>query len=137
MTVRTARAALSLVWLLAMAPLVLQLVYRSAVGFYKGDIIELWSWMSQLLFPVVALIISSWSVEEVQGDTHVIRSPFVFWGALLLSVMYIGSLYLVVIVEPLAENDWVSVFRSSGVYLGFIQGIVVLALGKFFIENVR
>jgi hypothetical protein len=137
MKVARARGALSGCWLLGIAPLLLLMVARSVTGFYKGEIIELWSWLVQLLFPVLGIITASWSVGGTHADDVDVKSPSVFWFTLGCSVFYLIAIYMVVFLEPGSEENWVTVFRNSGIYLGFIQGIVVTALGKFFIENIH
>jgi hypothetical protein len=114
---------------------VLLLVARTVTRFYGDDVKELWSWVAQLLFPVLSLIVAAWTVGGAHSDSRPIRSAMVFWGTLLLSLFYVATLYLVVGLEPLSPGDWLTVFRSSGWYLGLFQGIVIGALGKFFIEN--
>ncbi|PWT81154.1 MAG: hypothetical protein C5B58_10255 [Acidobacteria bacterium] len=105
--------------------------------FYQGDLMDLWSWIAQLLFPVLGLIIAAWSAGGRHGDELQVRSNVVFWGALILSLFYVCALYLVVWLEPLSSEDWSLVFRSSGFYLGIFQTVVITALGKFFIENIH
>ena len=113
------------------------LVARSVTGFYRGDMMELWSWVSQLIFPVLGIILAAWSVKATEVDAKQVTSPAVFWGALLVSIFYIASLYLVIALEPLSSGDWISALHSSGIYLGLLQGFVIIALGKFFIENIH
>jgi len=137
MTVQGARAILSLIWVLSSGLLVLLLVARSVTGFYRGDLMELWSWVSQLLFPVLGIILAAWSANASEADAKPVTSPFVFWGALLVSIIYIASLYLVIALEPISAGDWISALHSSGIYLGLLQGFVIIALGKFFIENLH
>jgi hypothetical protein len=133
--IRRARTTLSLIWVCGALPLVFLLIARSINRFYSEELMEVWSWVSQLLIPILAIVVSSWSVKGVSGDTSPVHSPVVFWGALALSVAYILALYLVVTLEPIYEVTWVRVFQTSGIYLGVVQGVVLLALGKFFIEN--
>ena len=140
MSVQRARDVLSILWVMVSGPLVLFLIARSVSGYYGHEpekIIDLWSWVFQFLFPVLGIIVAAWSVGAVRSQKKSIHSMPVFWGALILSVFYLFALWLVVVLEPFSEAQWSAVFRNSGIYLGPVQGIVVTALGKFFIENVH
>lgn len=137
MTVGRARFLLSLCWVLGVTPLLLLMVARSVTRFYHGDITELWSWLTQLLLPVLGVIFASWSVKGAHADDTDVKSKSVFWFTFGLSCFYLVTIYLVVFLEPQSPDDWSSVFRSSGIYLGFFQGLVASALGKFFIENIH
>jgi hypothetical protein len=105
--------------------------------FYPGELLDAWTWLVQLLFPVLGIIIAAWSVTGSDADDTPVRSQYVFWCALVLSLFYLATIYVVVGLEPQSKDDWLTVFHNSGIYLGFFQGIVVAALGKFFIENVH
>ncbi|MHB8272309.1 hypothetical protein [Bradyrhizobium sp.] len=137
MTVQRARAALSLIWVMLVGPLVLLFVARSVMRFYPGELLDAWTWLVQLLFPVLGIIIAAWSVTGSDADDTPVRSQYVFWCALVLSLFYLATIYVVVGLEPQSKDDWLTVFHNSGIYLGFFQGVVVAALGKFFIENVH
>jgi hypothetical protein len=140
MTIGRARATLSLLWVFAGGPLLLLMVARSVTGFYgseSNELLEVWAWIATLLLPMLGLIVAAWSAGGAHGDNKPVRSTVVFWGALLFSVFYLSTLYLVVALEPPAPEPWVNVFRTSGWYLGFFQALVVAAIGKFFIENVH
>lgn len=140
MTIGRARATLSLLWVFAGGPLLLLMVARSVSGFYgkeSGELLEVWAWIATLLLPMLGLIVAAWSAGGAHGDEQPVRSMAVFWGAVLFSVFYLSTLYLVVALEPPAPDSWINVFRTSGWYLGFFQALVVAAIGKFFIENVH
>jgi hypothetical protein len=137
MTVQRARAALSFVWVISVGALVLLFVPRSVMRFYPGDPLEAWTWLVQLSFPALGIIIAAWSVTGSDADDTPVRSQYVFWCALVLSLIYLATIYVVVGLEPQSEDAWLTVFHNSGIYLGFFQGVVVAALGKFFIENVH
>jgi hypothetical protein len=137
MKVARARSLLSGCWLMGIGPLLLLMVARSVTGYYTGEIIELWSWLVQLLFPVLGILTASWSVGGAHADDVDVKSPSVFLFTLGCSFFYLIAIYMVVFLEPYSKENWVTVFRNSGIYLGFLQGVVATALGKFFIENIH
>jgi hypothetical protein len=115
----------------------LLMVARTVTRFYGDDFVEIWSWLFQSILPVIGIIIASWSVRGSHGDDLEVKSPAVFWITLGASLFYITVIYLIVLLEPLSNDKWITVFRNSGIYLGVFQTIVAAALGKFFIENIH
>jgi hypothetical protein len=137
MKVRRARAALSFFWLLSIGPLFLAVIAQTILGKYGDEWDVPWSWLSPLTFPILALIIASWSVKGTLADEKEVTGIVAFWGTLVLSFFYVATLYLIMILEPISDLGWTKIMKWSGWYLGPIQGFVVGALGKFFIESIE
>lgn len=135
MTIKRARTIFSIAWIGGTLPLVILIQIRMLKGFYLGDWTELLSWVTHLVLPGAAVVISSWFVTGGQSGSQQVSMPVTFWGGLILSTVYVFLLYAVVLFEPAYELEWTEVFRLSGFYLGLFQGLVLLALGKFYIEN--
>lgn len=135
MTVRTAKLSLTVLWGLAVIPLLLILVLRQLAGFFEADGQVAWTWVAQYVLPGVTLIGGAWTVAEPADVGHGRVSPVVFWGAFVLSAFYLVLLFLVL--AALAHGSIRQTVEGSGLFLGLIQGVVVGWLGKFFIEAKR
>ena len=140
MIVRHAKMALSLLWMLAAAPILLILILRQLQGFYdtpNTDPKEVWNWVSQFVLPGVTLVVGAWTVSASPSDQRPIDNPWVFWAAIGMSAFYFIVLYLVVGLQGTTQQPWPETFKQSALFLGIIQGAVIAVLGKFFIESAR
>jgi hypothetical protein len=136
-TVRSSKMWLSIGWLAVVTPLLIILILRQLNEFYGNDPKEVWSWVSQFVLPGLTLLAGAWTVSASPSDQKPLDNPAVFWVALILSIFYLGVLYLVVATQATSNVPWGEVFKQSALYLGLIQGLVIAVLGKFFIESGR
>ena len=104
MTVRNAKSWLSIGWLGAVGPLMIILVLRQLYGFYGPDPKDVWNWFSQFVLPALTLLAGAWTVSASPSDQKPIDNPMVFWVAVVLSVFYIGLLYIVVGIQAFRPN---------------------------------
>jgi hypothetical protein len=140
MTIRTAKMCLSLLWIGAIGPLLLILIYRQLSGFYDApntDHREVWNWVSQFVVPGATLLAGAWTVSVSSSDEKPVGNSWVFWVAVGMSVFYFVVLYLVVSVQASSQQPWPETFKQSALFLGIIQGAVIGVLGKFFIESAK
>jgi hypothetical protein len=139
MTIGRARAILSITWVALSIPLVgivfLQTLNRKYEEWDTG-----FGWVVPLVFPVLSFIIATWTVAQSRKDKMVMRNFYIFGASMLLSVAYILALYTVLWMMPSeigAFHVYVKdVLRPSSWYLGTMQAIVVVAVGKFFLEEI-
>ena len=134
MTVKRAKATLTLIWLLAALPLLSILILRQLNGFYGTDAKAAWTWAAQYLFPQLTLIMGAWSVSRSPNEGKRLSSSITFWIAIALSLFYLFALYLVAGAQAGAEQTWQSVFEQSGLFLSLFQALIIGLLGKFFVE---
>jgi hypothetical protein len=139
MTVGRARAILSTVWVVLSIPLI-AIVFLQTIH----DNYEQWDigfgWLIPLIFPVLSFIFATWTVAETQKDKIVMKNSHVFYLSLLASIFYLSLLYVVVGTMP-READALREYvqhkmTPSSWYLGFIQAVVVVLVGKFFLEHI-
>lgn len=136
MTIKKARSILSFLWVGLSAPLVLFAVVLSATKFSNDQWDVPWSWLIPLVIPTLSLIIAVWSVGGTPHDEINVKSMGVFWCTLALTLLYFVAIYLVVLLYPLSSSDLATHLRTSGWYLGLLQGLTTVAVGKFYVENV-
>src|SRR5215469_16682766 len=120
MIVRTAKMSLSLLWLVAVAPLILILILRQMEGFYDvpdTDPKDVWSWVSQFVLPGVTLMAGAWTVSTSSADRGPVENPAVFWIAIGMSAFYLAVLYVVVATQATTTQPWPETFKQSALYL--------------------
>lgn len=139
MTVGRARSILSIVWVVLSLPL-LAIVFFQTINHKYGDWETGFAWLIPLLFPILSFIIATWTVAESRKDKVSLQNAYVFYGSVFLSVCYLMSLYVVVGLVPRnvdqIEEYVKGVIHPSSWYLGTFQAIVVVAVGKFFLEEI-
>jgi hypothetical protein len=139
MTLGQARGILSTAWVIMALPLIAIVFLQTIHGNY-----EEWDagfgWLIPLLFPVLSLIFATWTVAETRRDRVVMHNKYVFFLSLIASVFYLALLYAVLGSMPRELDqlhDYIRrVMRPSSWYLGSIQAVVVILVGKFFLEHV-
>lgn len=137
MTVKKAKTALTMLWVIVTMPLLLLLIMRQLNGFYGTDAKAVWTWAAQYLFPPLTLIGSAWAVAQTPGEGKRIAAPIVFWVAIVMSLAYLCALLLVAGAQAGEGQSWQSVFEQSGLFLSLFQALLIGWLGKFFIESRR
>jgi hypothetical protein len=135
MTLRSAKASLSVLWILAIPLLLFVLIRRQLNGYYGADPTAVWTWVAQFVLPGLSLILGAWSLKATPTDDDKLRNQIVFWGAVVLSLLYIAALYYVVASQAWLDQDWSEVFKQSALFLSLIQATVIGLLGKFFVQS--
>jgi len=138
LTVGQARAMLSYVWIILALPLFAIVFFQTVRQRYEWE--TGFGWLIPLLFPNLAIIVATWTLSETRKEQIVLKNRYVFILSLLFSIVYLLALYTVVWQMPL-DFDAVKVYvekvmRYSSWYLGAFQAIVVVVVGKFFLEEI-
>jgi hypothetical protein len=137
MTIGRARAILSLLWIVLTCPIILIISIQTVLGVYGEDWDLPWSWLLSLIFPTLSLVVAVWTVSTATVTEKPVRSMHVFWGAVIISVFYLTNLYIAVILGHYSPLTIERVLKASAWYLVPLQGLVTVALGKFFVENIE
>ena len=143
MRVGQARAVLSTTWVVLALPLIAMVFLQTVHGTYEPWDVG-FSWLSPLVIPILSLMIATWSVAETRRDRVTLKNKHVFFLSLLASVFYLALLYVVLLSMPLdnvgqpspLEKYVETVMRPSSWYLGAIQALVVVIVGKFYLEDI-
>jgi hypothetical protein len=97
-------------------------------------------WLIPLTFPVLSIIFATWTVTETSKDRVIMKNTYVFILSLVASVFYLGLLYFILGSMPReadALREYIHhIMGPSSWYLGTIQAVVVVLVGKLFLEHV-
>ncbi len=140
MTVGRARSILSLTWVIFSLPL-FGLVFLQTISRRYPEWETGFTWLIPLLFPILSFIIATWTVAKSSRDRIVLQNGYVFYSSVVLSIVYLASLYFIAALVP-REIDQIKIYvvevmHPSSWYLGTFQAIVVVAVGKFFLEEIN
>jgi hypothetical protein len=135
MTVGRARAGLAVLWI---ASSLLMFVILAAMTvfqrFKEWDMV--WNWYLPLTCPIVGLIITTLTFSNTRIHNKTVKDAWVYWIAVGLSIVYIVCIFGIVLLQPITGGNLGTLMKSSGWYLGVLQGFVSAMIGKFFVENI-
>lgn len=144
MTVGHAKAVISYLWLIFGSIIFGLVVYLTLIGKFRFSASD-WdaglSWVTPLILPVLGFIIPTWTIRATKRDRVVLKNTHVFFAAVLLSTLYFLGLFGVLwrLPQEISEieayvND---VMRTSSWFLGTIQALTIVVVGKFFLEEIQ
>jgi len=85
-------------------------------------------------------MVATWTVQTTQKDRMVLRHSHVFFAAVFFSVLYFQGLFVVLWRLPREigeiENYVDDVMHTSSWYFGAAQAVIIVVLGKFFLEEI-
>jgi len=133
LTIASAKKRLFVVWSIGAMLLFLLLIVQSASGRY-GDTAEVWAWFLPTIIPTLSLMIAvivSDALERRSGQKRR-ADVFLYRVAISLSVFYLVVVSLSIFLQPFSELSPLELMRTSNLWLGPLQGLVVASLGAFF-----
>ncbi len=141
------RNILAAVWFAGLLLPAVILAARTYVGtYYDGKEQEAWAWFTSNSLPTFALIIA-WlvgTVSAIKADAPAKRVDdkplplFFFVVTATFSVIYLIIFNLIFFLEPMFNSPPLDVFKRSGLFLSFFQGILTATMARFFINvNVK
>ena len=144
MTLGRAKAIISYVWLILGATIFGLVVYLTLIDkfrFSRSNWDAGLSWVTPLILPVLAFMIPTWTIGTSKKDRMALKHNHVFFAAVFLSLLYFLGLFGVLwrLPREIGEiekyvND---VMRTSSWFLGAAQGLIIVVLGKFFLEEIN
>jgi hypothetical protein len=144
MTVGRAKAIISYVWLIFGGTIFALVVYLTLIGKFRFSPSN-WdaglSWVIPLVLPVLAFMVPTWTIRATKKDRVVLKHTHIFFAAVFLSVLYFLGLFGVLWLLPREigdiENYVNDVMRTSSWFLGVAQALIIVVLGKFFLEEIN
>jgi hypothetical protein len=144
LTLDTARWRLTLVWFPACGLIFLLLVVQSLGGVYGSELQRVWGWALPNFLPTLALIVSVFAAEALkpyETNQTFVRANFCRLS-IGLSIFYLVAFSLSILTQPFLQilrgptSDGISmkidVLETSNIWLGPLQGLVVVSLGVLF-----
>jgi hypothetical protein len=133
------RTQLARVWLVGGGGIFLILVVQSLLHVYGDLTQEAWGWFLPTLMPSLGMIVTvlTYTALDPLMTGSVVRKAFVPI-ALWLSIMYLLTVMLTILIQPFASRtpvEAVGLMRTSNLWLGPFQGLVASALGVLFVSK--
>lgn len=133
-----ARWRLAVIWFPGAAFLFIVLVLQSFGGTYGDDLQRAWGWALPNFLPTIALMVSVFAAEALRPTGGIFVRRNFCTLSIWLSGFYLAMLLLSILSPPLVNYfgtrpvDKIRVLENSNLWLGPLQGLVVVALGVLF-----
>lgn len=138
----SARKSLAWLWGVGAGIMVLVVVLQSLLGGYGAKTGEAWQWLLPTILPSVGMILTYFGDHHLEPRYSPIRS---FWvkrtfcaQVWCLSLFYLLLVSLSIFLQPFVAKDAsekIQLMHMSNYWLGPIQGILILSLGKLFVSK--
>lgn len=135
------RWKLATVWFVCAAIIFTLLIIQSIGGVYGEEVQRVWSWALPNFLPTLALMVSVFAADALrpeQDTFYLVRKNF-YNLSLWLSLFYLLALMLSILSPPIANYfssqpvaERIKILEISNLWLGPLQGLVVVALGILF-----
>ena len=130
-----AKKKLSILWFTFAAVLFLIVLIQSLLGKYEDKINEAWGWFFPNILPTLSLMISVFLFDLKNKKTNYGIEILYFRISYGLSVVYLITILLTILIEPLSPKSIIQIMKESNLYLGPLQGLVAGAIGLLFVKS--
>jgi hypothetical protein len=127
-----ARASIARVWLIGAGILSAILVVTSILRGRADSAQEVWSWFLPQVLPSVGLMIGVLGAAAIAPKADALVRKSFFDIAWWLSVAYLVTLSLTILLEPVSPLRGAALHTMSNYWMGPFQGLVVAALSYLF-----
>jgi hypothetical protein len=126
---------LAILWFVGGGILFFIIFIQTLFGHYESEVKEAWEWTFPTILPNLSLIIGVLVMDSMkkEGKKKTIDG-FLFNLSFILSIVYILTVLLTIILEPFSSLKTVELMKLSNLWLGPFQGLVSASLGAFFIR---
>ncbi len=133
---KDSKKRLALLWFTGAGILFLIMLIQTFMNHYGPDVNEAWGWLLTNIMPTLSLIIGV-LVSDAMGKGVKVQSidAFLFKLTYGLSLLYLSSVLLHILFQPISPTEPLEMMRLSNLWLGPFQGLVSASLGAFFIAS--
>jgi hypothetical protein len=121
---------LAILWLIGSGGLFGLLFLQTTFGHFGNSVSAAWGWLLPSILPTASLIVTAlFKTSGAEGKTV---DRFLFRLAFLMSLFYLATVIMVLLLQPLTSTAPADALAHSNVYLGPFQGLVASSFGAFF-----
>ena len=130
---RKCKNRLARIWFVGAGLVFALMLLQTLLGHYEAAVVKAWGWALPTLMPTLSLIVGV-LVADAGGSVAKNRriDRFVFSLTASLSIAYLCSVLLTMLLQPLSPKSPTDALHLSNLWLGPFQGLVAAALAAFF-----
>ena len=128
---------LVIIWFAGSGFLFALLLLQTILGKYGSDAREAWGLILPTFVPTLFLIIGTLianATSSADSDELVTVDRFFFRLSDFLSIAYLATLILIILLSPFARLSQLELIKLSNLWLAPFQGLAIAALGAFFVS---
>jgi hypothetical protein len=129
---------LTMIWLSGSAFLLTLLLLQTILGKYGSEAKQAWILILPTFTPIFFLIIGALIAEAsspADADAIITVDRFFFILSEFLSISYLSTVSLIILLSPFSRLSQLELLQVSHLWLIPFQGIVMTALGAFFVSK--
>ncbi|WP_339137592.1 MAG: hypothetical protein WGN25_05845 [Candidatus Electrothrix sp. GW3-4] len=129
---------LVIIWFAGSGFLFALLFFQTVLGKYGSAAKEAWALMLPTFVPALFLIIGTLIADATSvsdPDETVTIDRFFFRLAEFLSIAYLTTVILTILLSPFSQISQLELIKLSNLWLVPFQGLVTAALGAFFVSK--
>lgn len=128
-----AQKKIALLWFVFCGVIFLLLFLQTNLDKFEEHTNEIWNWILPNLVPTLSLILSVFIAEQ-NKKPYIKKYVSMFYYRLVygVSLVYLSTIFLLIILNPLFEKTFLEMIKESVYYLMPFQGLIGLTLGYFF-----
>ena len=127
---------LSLSWFIGAGIMFVIILFQTFLGHYAGETKAAWNWFFPNVTPTLSLMIGVIVASRFgRTATEKTTDRFIFRLAFGLSLIYLFTLLLTILVQPFTGSSSQELFAQSHQWLVPLQGLVTASLGAFFVKS--
>jgi hypothetical protein len=137
LALESARWRLAIIWFPASGVIAILLIGQSLGGVYGDELQRVWGWALPNFLPTLALMVSVFAADALRPyeDSVFVRGTFCML-AIGLTVFYLAVFSLPILYQPFLQPGGsvgrIALLEISNIWLGPLQGLVVISLGVLF-----
>lgn len=129
---------LATIWFCGAGFVFFVVVIQTLYNRYGDDVNRAWGWLLPTVLPTLSLMIGQLVYDTVEGSGgDKLIDRFLFRLTAWLSSVYLLCVSLVILFQPVFKLGPIEMMTQSSVWLGPLQGLVVAAMGAFFVKAAR
>lgn len=136
LTVEQCKKRLATLWFIVSGCLFLLFVGQTLGDHYHNYTEEAWGWFLPAIMPTLSLIIGVLVIEARHREKNTKKADtFLYRLSFWLSSVYLLSLTLTILLQPVMTLSPIKLMNRSSFWLGPVQGLVAASLGAFFVKK--
>lgn len=131
-----AKKRIATLWFVYSLILFLIIFLQSLAGKFENKNQEAWGWFLSTILPNLTLMLSVFIIDARTATVDKSEiDNFYFRLTMGLSSLYLTSILLLILLQPLTTKSIIQLMNESSIFLGPFQGLVSGSIGLFFVNK--
>lgn len=135
-SLKNSQRHLAVIWIIGSIIPFTIILFQTMFEKYGSNGNEVWGWLSSNILSTLLLIITVVVADALKQDQETQTvDRFVFRLTIFLSIAYLASLSLPLLIQPFLQIKSLELIKQSSLWLTPLQGLLSITLGVFFVQK--